>query len=76
MTPERRSAAIFIPFSLLRGMEGGCGAHCSRRSSEAVAATEVLAFPITHHSVLLDAAAPERYLLFCKDYALIEQKNC
>ena len=75
MTLERRSAAIFNPFSLLRGIEGGCGARGSRRSREAVAATEVARFPITH-SVLLGAAAPERYLLFCKDYAAIEQKNC
>src|ERR1700722_13153414 len=35
-----------------------------------------LAFPIVHHLVSLVAAVLERYLLFCKDHAPIEQKNC
>jgi hypothetical protein len=35
-----------------------------------------LAFPIMHHLVSLVAAVLERYLLFSKDYAAIEQKNC
>jgi hypothetical protein len=75
MTLERRSAAIFIPFSRLRGIEGGCGLWYPPIQGSNGCDGCLRAFPITHHLASPVAAVPKGYLLFCKDYAPIAQKN-
>ena len=75
MTLERCSAAIFIPFSRLRGIGGGCGLWYPPIQGSIGCNDCWRAFPITRHLVSPVAAFPKGYLLFCKDYAPIEQKN-
>jgi len=75
MTLECRSAAIFIPFSRLRGIEGGYGLWYPPIQGSIGCDDCWRAFPFTRHLVSPVAAVPKGYLLFCKDYAPIEQQN-
>jgi hypothetical protein len=50
MTPERISAAIFIRFSRLRGIEGGCVA-CGKRCSKEAALRRRMA-SVSYHAPL------------------------
>jgi hypothetical protein len=74
MILERRCAAIFIPFSRLRGIEGGCGLWYLPIQGSIGCNDRWRAFAITRHLVSPVAAVPKGYLLFSKDYAPIEQK--
>src|SRR5580704_5340317 len=68
---------MFIPFSHLRAMEPAqlrSTALPPPRNHEW--GSEWIEFPIMQHMVFLVAAVPKCYLLFCKDYDLIEPKNC